>query len=87
MEFCPAIAMSSLSPDIEAETWAAFLSRFTPDELEWIKEMLEENPDTVEKFLLVLAGSLSTWLGPLLLGWFRGVLVSVNFFDQLFLNF
>ena len=81
MEFCPAIAMSAISEDIEAETWTAFISRFTLEELEWIKKMLEENPDTMEKFLLVLAGSLGTWLGPLLLGWFRGILVSVNFVE------
>ena len=80
MSFCPAAFVTTdvqFDADVLLkESWASFLSKWTPEELEWIRKMLEAHPDSVEKFLLVAAGSLSAWLGPIILRWSRDFLVS-----------
>ena len=77
MAYCPAVFTVIGDDVLLQESWAEFLSRWTPEELEWIRKMLEAHPDTTEKVLLVTAGSLSTWLGPMFLKWSRDFLVSV----------
>ena len=77
MAYCPAVFTAIGDDVLLQESWAEFLSRWTPEELEWIRKMLEAHPDTTEKVLLVTAGSLSTWLGPMFLKWSRDFLVSV----------
>ena len=86
MAYCPAV-FTTIGDDasLQASWWADFLSRWTPEELEWIKKMLEAHPDTTEKVLLVTAGSLSTWLGPMFLRWSRDFLVSVIWLNKPFL--
>ena len=77
MAYCPAV-FTLIGDDVQLqESWTTWLSRWTPEELEWIRKMLEAHPDTTEKVLLVTAGSLSTWLGPMFLKWSRDFLVSV----------
>ena len=85
MAYCPAVFTAIGDDALLRETWAQFLSRWTPEELEWIKKMLEAHPDTTEKVLLVTAGSLSTWLGPMFLRWSRDFLVSVIWLNKPFL--
>ena len=85
MAYCPAVFTTIGDDVLLAESWANFLSRWTPEELDWIRKMLEAHPDTMEKFLLVTAGSLSTWLGPMFLRWSRDFLVSVILLNKPFL--
>ena len=90
MAYCPAVFTVIGDDVLLQESWAEFLSRWTPEELEWIRKMLEAHPDTTEKVLLVTAGSLSTWLGPMVLRWSRDFVVSVillNNHFHLFLMF
>ena len=77
MAYCPAV-FTTIGDDVSLQEswWADFLSKWTPEEWEWIKKMLEDHPDTTEKVLLVTAGSLSTWLGPMFLKWSRDFVVS-----------
>ena len=77
MAYCPAVFTTIGDDVLLQESWANFLSRWTPEELEWIRKMLEAHPDTTEKVLLVTAGSLSTWLGPMFLKWSLNFVVSV----------
>ena len=84
MAYCPAV-FTVIGDDVQLqESWANWLSRWTPEELEWIRKMLEAHPDTTEKVLLVTAGSLSTWLGPMFLKWSRDFLVSVILLNKSF---
>ena len=84
MAYCPAV-FTVIGDDVQLqESWTTWLSRWTPEELEWIKRMLEAHPDTTEKVLLVTAGSLSTWLGPIFLKWSRDFLVSVILLNKPF---
>ena len=84
MAYCPAV-LAFIGDDVQLqESWSTWLSRWTPEELAWIKRMLETHPDTTEKVLLVTAGSLSTWLGPIFLKWSRDFLVSVILLNKPF---
>ena len=87
MAYCPAVFTVIGDDVLLQESWAEFLSRWTPEELEWIRKMLEAHPDTTEKVLLVTAGSLSTWLGPMVLRWSRDFVVSVILLNNHFYLF
>ena len=87
MAYCPAV-FTLIGDDVQLqESWTTWLSRWTPEELEWIRKMLEAHPDTTEKVLLVTAGSLSTWLGPMVLRWSRDFVVSVILLNNHFYLF
>ena len=87
MAYCPAV-FTLIGDDVQLqESWTTWLSRWTPEELEWIRKMLEAHPDTTEKVLLVTAGSLSTWLGPMVLKWSRDFVVSVILLNNHFYLF
>ena len=87
MAYCPAVFTTIGDDVLLQESWANFLSRWTPEELEWIRKMLEAHPDTTEKVLLVTAGSLSTWLGPMFLKWSLNFVVSVIWLKTGFIYF
>ena len=87
MAYCPAVFTVIGDDVLLQESWAEFLSRWTPEELEWIRKMLDAHPDTTEKVLLVTAGSLSTWLGPMVLRWSRDFVVSVILLNNHFYLF
>ena len=87
MAYCPAVFTAIGDDVLLQESWAEFLSRWTPEELEWIRKMLDAHPDTTEKVLLVTAGSLSTWLGPMVLRWSRDFVVSVILLNNHFYLF
>ena len=87
MAYCPAVFTTIGDDVLLQESWANFLSRWTPEQLEWIRKMLEAHPDTTEKVLLVTAGSLSTWLGPMFLKWSRDFVVSVIWLKTVFIYF